>query len=342
MNKRFGTLVLLGLAMTVAGCGKKPTATVEISHVLQPKQPLSAEHMSIAVFDTRMEGDKGEFDEKKWSEMTANLISYHLERAAERQNIPLKLVDREHMKVALAGKDLAAAGVTEGGDEMVDAKIEGANANLTSKVTIKIDKHAGSGRTVSGLGAFAGRWGGGGNVETEEVAKESRNITVTCQFQLKDAGTNAIVASYNGPPTQHYERGKPSPFFGGAKTEADMTPRDRIIGEVIESQLMNFLVKFVPTEISAVCKVEPSGHEKCAEAVRHLVADDYEAALMAFKQVIAEKQDDDKALFGAGVAAEKLGRFDEALKHYKLAQSFKTKDAQYNAAVERMSAVKGL
>lgn len=339
--KRFSVLGTLALFLLVTGCGKKVTATVDVAYTLEPRQPLAEQYMSIAVYDARMEGDKGEFDEQKWSEMTADLIQYNLQQAAEQHQVPLKLVDREHMKVALGEKDLAAADITDAGDEVASAKIVGASAILTSKITIKIDKQTGKGRTVSDIGGWGSRWGGGGSVHTDEVEKESRNITVTCQFQLKDAGTNETIVAFSGKPTQHYERGKPSPFFGGSKTESDMTPRDKIIGEIVESQLQQFLVKFVPTETAASIKVEASGNEASQGAVRMLVVDDFEGALAGFKQAISENQDDHKSLFGAGVCCEKLGQLDEALKYYKRALSLETKDKKYNAAVERVSSVRG-
>ncbi len=231
--KRIGVLTTLALLMVITGCSKKPTAMVDFTYTIQPRQPLSADYMSIAIYDTRMEGDTGEYDQKKWSEMTADLIHHHLQQAAEKHGIPLKLVDRQHIKLALAEKDLAAADITDSGDDMASAQIEGATAILTSKVNIKIDKQKGKGRTISSLGAIAGGWGGGGHVGSSEVDKESRNITVMCQFQLKDAGTNSSVVSHTGDFEQRADKGKPSPFFGGSKTEADMTPRDQVIGDIV-------------------------------------------------------------------------------------------------------------
>lgn len=339
--KRTGVLFILALVSVLAGCSKKPTAIVELSYTLQPKQALAAQYMNIAVYNTRVDGDKGEFDEKKWSEMTADLIQYNLQQAAEKNNLPLKLVDREHMKVALGEKDLAAADITDSGDTVASAKIEGAGAILTSKITIKIDKQQGKGRTLSDVGAWAGHWGGGGSAHTEEVDKESRNITVTCQFQLKDPATNGTIVAFSGKPTQNYERGKTSPFFGGSKTESDMTPRDKIIGEIVENQLQQFLVKFVPTEIGETVKVEAGGSEASVAGVRLLTVDDYDGAYGKFKAALAEKEDDHKSLFGAGVCCEKMKKFDEAKKYYKMALSYDTKEPKYGAAVERVSAVKG-
>lgn len=336
---RIGTLAALGLIVMVVGCGpKRPTATVNFSYNTEPQTPLDEDYMHIAVRNANVSGSTAEFDEKKWSSMTADLIQYHLEQAKEQHGIPLKLVDREHLKMALEEKDLAAAGMTDAGDDVADSQLAGAKAIITSKVTIKIDKQKGKSRTIDGIGAIAGRWGGGGSVSTKETEKESRNITVTCQFQLKDAGSNDIIVSFNGKPTQHFTKAKGgSPFFGSGKTEADMTPRDKIIGKIVETQAQKFLAKFVPTETEYSVAVKPSKHESSINGVRAMVVDDWSGALAQFQMAIAEDRDDHASHFGAGVCCEKMKNFKDAKKHYKLAASLKSKEAKYKAAVQRVS-----
>lgn len=329
----------LGIVVAGMGCMEsKPTATVTISQTVSPKTPLSSQHMEIAVMNARMEGDTAEFDQKKWSEMTADLIQHDLEVASEKYKIPIKLVDREHLKLSMGEKDLAAAGVTDSGDQMAASKIKGANTILTSKVTIKIDKQKGKSRTVDAMSAFGSAWGGGGGVGTSEVEKESRNITVQCQFQLKDPGTNDVLCSYNGMPSQHFDKAKASsPVFGSSKTEADMTPRDKVIAAMIQSQAEEFMCKFIPMQIDATMKVKPSSDKESIAGVRAMVVDDYEAALGHFKQAIAADPNDYESLFGAGVCCEKLSRMEEAKKYYKQAQCLKPKVEEYEMAVQRVS-----
>ncbi len=340
--RRASILFTMVIGAVLAGCGpKSTTATVAFSRLIQPKTTLSEQYMQIAVMNAQMGGDTGEYDQDKWSRMTADLIQYYLEQAAEKHNIPIKLVDREHLKMTMGEKDLASAGVSDSGDNVGSAQVKGAKAILTSKVTIKIDKQVGKKRTVDAMSVIGGGWRhggfGGGSVDTEQVDEEARNITVQSQFQLKDSATNDVVISHNSMPSQEFTKTKASPFFGSSKTEADMTPRDQVIGGMIERQAQEFLAKFVPMEIQATVEVTPSNNEKSNAGVRCLVTDDYESALSNFKQAIAENGDDHKSLFGAGVCCEKLNRIDEARKYYKLAQSLKTDEPKYKAAVERIN-----
>jgi tetratricopeptide (TPR) repeat protein len=338
MNRVFGTFIIAILATARICAAGGPTATVNLNRELAPKTQLPEKYMLMAVMNARMEGDTTEFDQSKWSEMTANLIQGKLEQAAEQYKIPIKLVDREHLKMTMGEKDLAAAGVSDGGDQRASAKVQGANAILSSKVTIKIDKQKGHGKTIDAIGAIGWARGGGGSVAGSDVEKESRNITVQCQFQLKDAGTNEIIVSHNGMPSEHFDKAKtPSPFFGGSKTEANMAPRDKVIAVMIEEQAQDFLCKFIPVQACCSVQVQPSRNKESVAGVRDMVTDDYASALNHFKQAIASNPNDHESCFGAGVCLEKMNRPDEALKQYKLAASIKPKEAKYNEAVQRVS-----
>jgi len=316
------------------GCGGGPTATVDFSRTVQPKQPLAAEYMQIAVYPSETTGSK-EYDQEKWKEMAANTIQYNLQQAAEKHGIPIQLVDREHLKISLAETDMKDAGITEG--DPATSALAGATAIITSKVNVKIDKQKGKGTSIDALSAFGSAWGGGGGVSTREVDEVSRNITVQCQFQLKaNDGSNAIIASHTAPWEQHSESAEAGFFFGSSKTEQDMEPRDKIIGAIIEKQLKQFMCKFVPTDVESTVKVEPSGHDGSIAGAESLIAEDWTGALSGFKQAIAEDSRDDASLFGAGVAAEKLGNLKDALIYYKKAAGYEDDEPQYSESVSRV------
>ena len=330
------SLALCIVSVGLVGCGggsKKATATVNFTSTTSPKQPLPDRYMRIAVYNADVVSDEGSdtFDEKKWRQMAADFVQSELERAAEQHNVPIKLVDREHMKASLGEKDMAAAGLTDSGDAMAAATMAGANAVLTSKMVVKIDKQSTT-KYKSG-GSFRGLPLGGGGAET----RESRNITVTCQFQLKDAGTNEIIYSHSGKPRRHYQGGgRSNPFWSSSKTEVDMEPRDEVIAQILEAELHVFMSKFVPVTFSDTSVVAPSGNENSKAGTRALVAEDWETALQNFKAALAEKPADHASLFGAGVACEKLGQLEEARKYYKQALSYEEEEEAYGAALNRV------
>lgn len=319
----------------MTGCVSKPTATVEFTYTSQPKAPLVEEYMKIAVYEAETKGS-GEYDQEKWKGMAADLIRHHLQNAGDELNMPIEIVDREHMGIASAESDMAAAGITEGGDK--ESAFADATAIITTKLNVKIDKQKGKGTSMDAAALVGTVWGGGGGVSTREVDEEARTITVQCQFQMKaNDGSNQIIHNYSGDWEMHSEQLESGFFFGSAQTEQDMTPRDKVIGGIVKKQLQKFTAKFLPSTTKAEVQVESSNDENCIAGVEALVVSDWQTALTNFKKALAVDRQDDLALFGAGVACEKLGQFSEALKYYKQARSYEDGEPKYAAAIARVS-----
>lgn len=339
--KRLAVVAMVSMIAAI-GCGpKRPTVRVTFTYATEPSQQISEQYMKVAVKNANMKGDTGEYDQDKWSKMTADILRYYLQNAREEHGMPFQLVDRQHVGLAIEEQDLAAAGIADDSNDIGSAGLEGVGSILTSDITVKIDKQVGKKRTVKAMDVFAhgSRWGGGGGggVDTEEVDEEARNITVSCQFQLKDPAGNRMIVSHSALPSQEFTRTKSSGFFGSSKTEADMNPRDQVIGGMIENHVMDFLAKFIPTEWSEQIECKPSANESSIAGAKAMIAENYEGALQQFKMAIAEKDDDHASLFLAGVCCEKLKRFDEARGYYKRASSYKPKEEQYSQAVQRIS-----
>ena len=128
-----------------------------------------------------------------------------------------------------------------------------------------------------------------------------------------------------------------SPFFGSGKTEADLTPRDRIIGTLVERGAREFVGKLVPRVVRQRITLKSSSHDDCEAGVRLLRADMYEEALARFRAALADDPNDHRALFGAGVTCELMGRYDEALRYYRLACAEDDKD-EYLENKQRLAA----
>jgi len=186
-----------------------------------------------------------------------------------------------------------------------------------------VEKHVGKQRTLSGLD-FAG-WGGHGSgggavsAETEEVETVTRNMTVQTEFKLVDAG-NGKIWEFSSPKTfRATDRTKASPIFGSSRTEAELTPQDKIIATLVERGAREFVSKLMPVRIDVELEIESSGNADCSQGVRLLRAESYLEAISSFKAAMAADPKDHRAAYGAGIASEALGRFDAALGYYKQA-----------------------
>ncbi|MHC4235254.1 MAG: tetratricopeptide repeat protein, partial [Planctomycetota bacterium] len=248
--------------------------------------------------------------------------------------------DRKHTSSVMKESDLAAAGMVASAKPGAVAKLLEVQALILTEIKVKVEKHKGKGRTVDFLSLGGGGWSRGGyghgTVDSSEVDKESRHITVQTDFKLVDAGTEENLATHSPRPYRQTDKMKVSPFFGSAKTEADMTPRDEIIGEAVELGARQFLSKLVPCPVTYLVEVESSSQENCVEGVKLLRAEMYEEAVSQFKMALAEEPSDHHAAYAAGLACEATGRYDEALTYYKQA-CYGKNEPEYIDARKRLS-----
>ncbi len=312
-------LMLASLAATgcKSGGGGGEVAQVNVRYTVQPTMDLPRGLERVAVLDAETTDDA----EKKWSELAANMISGLLDQAArsgaERK---LTVVDRQNLKKVMAEKDLALSGLISGARAAEASKLLGVQGMIASSIKVKVEKHTGKGRTLSAASVGAWARGGWGSVDTEEVEKVTRNITVQCHFRLLDAANAKVLIDHVSPTLRKTDKTETSAFFGSSKTEAELTPRDKIIGELVEKEVRKFIGQFFPISIDEVVTVESSGNDACKAGVRFLSAGEYDEAIRMFDQAIASSEGGDKyAAFGKGVAYEAKGDYSKALDAYRTA-----------------------
>jgi len=194
---------------------------------------------------------------------------------------------------------------------------------LLSNINVKVEKHVGKQRTLSGLdiAGWGGHHSGGGYVspETEEVETVTRNMTVQTEFKLIDSANGRVWEHFSPKTYRATDRTKASPIFGSSKTEAELTPQDRIIGSLVEQGAREFVSRLMPCRIDVETEVESSGNKNCIEGVRLLRAEAYREAISAFQAAMSENPNDYRAAYGAGVACEATGQFEAGLKYYNKA-----------------------
>jgi hypothetical protein len=251
--------------------------------------------------------------------------------------------DRFDTHVTFDEADLAAAGMStrRGGNP---GQLLAADGAIVSRINVKVEKHVGKQRTLSGLslGAIGGDgWGGGDvDVRTSEVETVTRAMTVQTDFKLLDTANNQVWEQYSPRPYQSTDRTKASPIFGSSRTEAELTPQDQIIATLVEKAAEEFVSKLMPVRIQIDAVVESSGNADCVQGVRMLRAEAYQDAISLFQSALAANPSDHQAAYGAGVAAEAAGDFNRALAFYQQACAGKD-DADYREARDRVKTYGG-
>ncbi len=327
----------VGLAL-LAGCASE-RARVSFSYVVKPERALPTGMKTIYVAPANV----GPTTDPKWSEISAKLVGNLVNESRTQLGAEVNLTDRRDAHVTMSEADLAAAGMSnaKGGNP---GQLQAAQGAILSDIDVKVDLQAGRQRTITGvdLGYFTGDHGtrgGGGAIQTGEVETVMRNMVVVANFKLLDTANNKVWDQH-AATHQATEKTSASPIFGSSKTAAELTPEDRIVGSLVDQAAREFLSKFIPVKIAVETDIQSSGNKNCAEGIRMLRAQSYDQAIASFEAAIRENGKDHRAAFGAGLAAEASGKFNEALRFYQQACAG-ADSSQYMEARDRVKAYAG-
>ena len=316
----------IGAVMSVcllSGCQSVERAPVEFSYVVEAERDLPPGMKNIAILPAKV----GPTTDPKWSDLAITVLHSLVDESRNRFGTDVTVSDRRDTQVTFDEADLVAEGLstlssTDGG------KLLAAQGAILSNINVKVERYEGKQRTLSAfdIGAYGGRswygrrWGGGhAAVDTEEVSTVTRNLTVQTEFKLVDTSNNQVWSHYSPPTYSGTDRTKSSALFGSSSTEADLTPQDRIIGGLVERAARKFISQLMPCRIDVHVVALSSRQPDCVAGVRLVRAEAYEDAVARFRAALGADPDDHRAAFGAGVACEASGRYDEALKFYRRA-----------------------
>jgi hypothetical protein len=318
----------------LAGCAAPEQANVSFSYVVDAERGLPQGMSTLAIVPAKV----GPTTDPKWSDLCITIMQSLVNESRSRFGTPVTVTDRRDTQVTFDEADLAAAGMStaRGG---AGGQLLAADGMILSHIDIKVEKHIGKQRTLAGLslGGWGGRgWGGGGtDIRTEEVETVTRNMTVQSAFKLVDTANNRIWEHYSPRTYTATDRTEASAIFGSSQTEAELTPRDAIIATLVERAAREFISQLMPCRINVDATVVSSSNAECAQGVRMLRAEMFDEALTMFKSALLANTKDHRAAYGAGIAAEATGRFDEALRFYEMA-CIEANRTDYNEARERV------
>jgi hypothetical protein len=320
--------------LMLVGCATE-RAHVSFSYVVDAERGLPPGMKTVAI----MPANVGPTTDPKWSDMCATIMQT-LVNESRRLGTDVTVSDRRDTQVTFDEADLAAAGMStaSGGS---GGKLLAADGTILSNINVKIEKHIGKQRTLAGLSlsGWGGRgWGGGGtDIRTDEVETVSRTMTVQSEFKLVDTANNRVWEHYSPNTYTGTDKTKASPIFGSSRTEAELTPQDEIIATLVERAVREFISRLMPCRIGVDTVVESSANKDCVQGVKLLRGTMYEEAIPWLKSAWSANNNDHRAAFGAGVACEASGRYDQALDFYKRACTGAS-STKYREALDRMKA----
>ncbi|MCH7592307.1 MAG: tetratricopeptide repeat protein [Planctomycetes bacterium] len=316
-----------------AGCAVE-RATVSFGYVVEPERGLPEGMTAIAIEPPVL----GPNTDPKWSDICVRSIQHLVNEARNEYGADVVLVDRTDTQVTFDEADLRAAGMST--DTRIHrGKLLAVQGKIIPSINVKVEKRIGTESTISGidLGGYDGHYVEGGyiDIQTREVTTVTRTMTVQLDFKLVDTINNRDWEHYSPRPYVATDRTGASPLFGTSRTEADLTPRDRIVAGLVRRGVKEFVCRILPCRITVDADVVSSGHPACLDGVRLLRGEMYREALGSFRRALADNRSDHQAAFAAGIASEALGRYDDALRYYREACAARN-SRKYLAARDRM------
>lgn len=317
-SKRFGVVMslgMLGFVSMLTGCGGGETAVVTFGYALEPTRGLPP-GMKVITVEASTEGNA---TDSKWSDFVTTTVQQLVSDSKRRFGTEIEISDRRDTSATFDEADLQAAGMSTAGTSGAGGKLLAAQGTIRCNINTIVDVDKGRKRTFSAgslIGAVASR---GRYMSTEEVEETRRRMTVQADFRLIDTGNNKIWEQI--PPTMFsHEDGKGvSPIFGTGSSETDFESEDAIIEPLLTMAIRTFLSRLIKIHVDVTEELESSSNKDCQRAVALMRAEEYESALGAYKLALDKSSSDHRATFGAGVACEATGRFDDALDYYKQA-----------------------
>ena len=347
------TLVSTGL---LAGCGSAEKARVSLPSRIEPVRAFPPDIRTVAVLPVGQWAEKAppthqtnvyanlavivgpalqeraEFDV---SGPAADMLMARMQQEVSRQGLSLRVVDRETFNAQLRERDIAMSDLVspEGvvklpGMAPVDALlVVKAMANTSLE---RVPQETFSVGDISRAISSEGRY-----VDTSQRMSVQRTITVSSSFRMTNAASGLVHDSYTAPGSK-IDKAKPGFIAGNNMAEADLPPGGEVVQGLLDKQVEQFVGRLIGAETKgAPMTIRPSSNPSSVEGVRLLNSQSYPEAFSAFQRALVADPNDHQSAFGAGVACEMMGRYDEALAHYQNAQRLKG-DSKYAEGVVRV------
>ena len=148
-------VVLAAVAMCIsAGCQSVERAPVSFSYAVEPERGLPPGMTVLTVMPATL----GPTTDEKWSDLCATTVQQLINESRNRLGTAVTVSDRRDTQVTFDEADLAAAGMStkRGGS---GGELLAAQGAILSNINVKVEKHIGKQRTISGIdiGMFKGR-----------------------------------------------------------------------------------------------------------------------------------------------------------------------------------------
>jgi len=320
MNRCAVCVSVCMLFVSLSGCGEDKAITLSYNRPAEFNIPRKIRRLAVAEFGGKTASDK------QWGEIATDLLTSALDQYNKKFH-RYQLYERKRLKAIIEEQQLQMA-ITDSATATKMGKLADVHAMIWGTVHV-IHKDERATRVVPDIMRR----------RTKTVRYTKRYCMAAVNFTMDDIATGKTLTSVTVTREYDSEKDKKS---GGAKigktlgfSGDNLPPADKVIHELINQCVEQFLARISPHEITVSEKLEKGKSSTVKDGNKFAISKEYADALKLYKQAIKDRPDDDGAMFNAGLMCEALGELKKAEDYYQKAIGLKVK-AKYIRARRRV------
>lgn len=319
MNHGILGIMILCIAVVVAGCGEETAVTISYVKPAQFEMPSGVKRIAVATLaDNSANEHAGD-----WGVVAADKLVAELDKV-NREFKRYELVDHRNLEQILHRQDIHI--MTS--DQVAQAgKLADVHAMVYGTVSvIATDEHA-----VRKVPDLINR-----GIKEKHYVK--RHCLVTVNITMDDVETSKTLRTFTATREMDSDKDSPSALSAIGFSGDNPPPVAQTVNSLIDQCIGEFVRQISPHRVETRQKLQ-KGKSKLVETANKLaVVGDIDEALELYIEALAIKSDDDGAAFNAGVMYELKQDFAQAEEFYTRAFRLKDRD-EYVQARQRVRSV---
>lgn len=293
---------LLGVVLLV-GCASGGRTQVSFKYSVEPARRLPAGINKIAIMPAKV----GPTTDKKWSKVCSRSIQSLIQESRSKFGTRISVIDKSNARPTFNERDLISKRSRRSRFRRVSSTpSEGV---ILSSINVRLEDS-------NGRQFMRTSYNRGQRVKEQPKSNGEKQFAVQAEFKLVDGRTNKVWERYAPRTYRLSENVHVEPILETNK-QSKFNQQDKIIARLMEKVTTEFISRIMPTQIHVDALVQSSRNGNCKKGVSLLKSKNWKQAMLSFKLALKENPNDHQAAYGAGIACEAMGKFNQAVSFYR-------------------------
>lgn len=293
---------LLGVVLLV-GCASGGRTQVSFKYSVEPARRLPAGINKIVIMPAKV----GPTTDKKWSKVCSKTIQSLIQESRSKFGTRISVTDKSNARPTFNERDLVSKSSRRSRFRRVSSRpSEGV---ILSNINVRLEDN--NGKQFMRTSHRHGK-----KVNNQPNSNGEKQYAVQAEFKLVDGRTNKVWERYAPRTYRLSEKVIVEPILETNKM-SNFTQREKIVARLMEKVTTEFISRIMPTQIYVEANVQSSSNSNCKKGVKLLKSKNWKEAMKSFKLALKENPNDHQAAYGAGIACEAMGKFNQAVSFYR-------------------------